>query len=80
MDRILKVLTSLHARLDRLEDTQNENMREVERKIEEVVEGKVKEYMEEKEKEKRKQEGGQPSVSPLEDRQRQDGQKGTPAG
>ena len=32
MDRILKVLTSLHARLDRLEDTQNENMREVESK------------------------------------------------
>ena len=55
MDSILKVLTSLHARLDRLEDTQNENMREVERKTEEVVEGKVKEYMEEKEeKEKRK--------------------------
>ena len=55
MDSILKVLTSLHARLDRLEDTQNENLREVERKIEEVVEGKVKEYMEEnEEKEKRK--------------------------
>ena len=55
MDSILKVLSSLHARLDRLEDTQNESLREVERKIEEVVEGKVKEYMEEKEeKEKRK--------------------------
>ena len=44
MDSILKVLSSLHARLDRLEDTQNENLREVERKMEEVVEGKVKEY------------------------------------
>ena len=52
MDSILKVLTSLHARL---EDTQNENLREVEHKIEEVVEGKVKEHMEEnEEKEKRK--------------------------
>ena len=49
------MLTSLHARLDRLEDTQNENLIEVERKIEEVVDGKVKEYMEEnEEKEKRK--------------------------
>ena len=52
MDSILKVLSSLHAKL---EDTKNENLREIERKIEEVVEGKVKEYMEEKEeKEKRK--------------------------
>ena len=55
MNSILKVLTSLHARLDRLEDTQNENLREVEHKIEEVVGGKVKEYMEQnEEKDKRK--------------------------
>ena len=55
MDSIRKVLTSLHDRLGRLEDTQKENLREVESKIAEVVERKVKDYMEEnEEKEKRK--------------------------
>ena len=55
MDNILKVLTSVHDRLDKLEGKQRENLREVESKIEEVVERKVKDYMEEsEEKEKRK--------------------------